>query len=102
MKIRAKKHRLPLAAYRGEKAVAFTACIEERQQAFRDEFIAKTSIDLLRAAATKHNCRTVIYCFMPDHVHVVLRGLTPASNAKTAMDSFKYESGLWFARNAPH
>jgi putative transposase len=99
--VRAKKHRLPIAAYRGQKAVSFTASIQNRRRAFLVPGLTRSHIDILHTTCSAQSCQLLIYCFMPDHLHVVMRGENDQSNCKTAMDVFKYESGLWFSRFEP-
>jgi len=41
----------------------------------------------------------MLYCFMPYHMHVALRGKTPSSDTWRAMVLFKQLSGHWLARN---
>ncbi len=53
---------------------------------------------LLAKAAVQTGCTVPIYCFMPDHLHVVMRGTTIASNTKMALTKFKSDSGWWFYR----
>ena len=99
--VRAKLHRLPLAAYQGEKAVSFTCCLRDRKRGFVNAEIVNPLVQMLSEAANKYHCIVPVYCFMPDHLHAVLRGTSPQANAKTAIDAFKSNSGLWLCQNAP-
>ena len=99
--IRAKKHRLPDAAYRGEKNVAFTANVNERHPLFNDANVIEALLPILEGQTERCGCLVGIYCFMPDHLHLVLCGQTPASDAKKAMDGFKHKSGLWLEEHRP-
>jgi putative transposase len=101
VRIKTKKHRLPEAAYDGEVTVAFTACEERRYRMFDSLDILYACLDLLGEAADDHGCIVPIYCFMPDHLHVILIGTSPGSRPKKAMDRFKQTSGVWIARNRP-
>jgi putative transposase len=101
MQYRSKKHRLPIAAYRGEKSVAFTVCVEGQKRPFVSNNMVEPQIAILFEAAELHDCLNLAYCFMPDHLHVILRGKSSTSNCKLAMDAFKYKSGVWFAQTAP-
>jgi REP element-mobilizing transposase RayT len=42
-----------------------------------------------------------VYCFMPDHVHLVLFGNTHAANSLRAVELFKQMTGYWLKRNYP-
>ena len=73
--IRQRPHRLPLEDYSGEVTAAFTICVSENHPLFYEKEVVKTFIDILRKAVDNHDCQVIIYCFMPDHVHLILRGL---------------------------
>lgn len=99
--IREKKHRLPPAAYRGQKNVAFTCCVENRQPLFRDPAVVAAMLPVLAEQTAKYGCLVGVYCFMPDHLHLVLCGQTVRSDAKKAVDEFKGKTGLWLGTHRP-
>lgn len=51
--------------------------------------------------ADRYDCAVPMFCFMPDHLHVMLMGLSGRAEPKRAMDSFKLESGIWISKNRP-
>src|SRR5262249_45674856 len=83
--IREKPHRLPRHCYRGRVIVAFTACVDKRHTPFVDSEVVSDFLDSLGKAATKCKCLVPIYCFMPDHVHVILHGQDDSADAWQAM-----------------
>ncbi|MFI5386304.1 MAG: REP-associated tyrosine transposase [Fimbriimonadales bacterium] len=99
--MREKPHRLPDAAYYGKVAVAFTACVEMRKPLFLRPDVVELFAETLRHESSTHKSEISIYCFMPDHLHVIIRGTEWASRPKTTMDSFKYVTGCWLAANLP-
>jgi len=98
---REKSHRLPPELYRGEQTVAFTCCVEDAQPLFRDDCVVAAFLPMLRAAAEQHDCRVLIYCFMPEHLHVLLDGQTGAADPLRAMRAFKQRSGWWLRQHSP-
>jgi putative transposase len=98
---REKKHRLPEAAYRGRRTVSITACVEGRRRLFQDEEAVGAMVDILRHWCSETVCLVPIYCFMPDHMHLLIQGIEERSQPKRAMDGFKVGAGLWVARNRP-
>ena len=98
---REKRHRLPRDSYRGQVNAAFTLCVAKRAPLFIDRETVAAFISLLGAAAEKHACVVSIYCFMPDHVHVVLGGRHESSDAWAAMALFKQRAGFWLGRHRP-
>src|SRR5882724_2445093 len=100
-RIRAKPHRLPREAYQGQVDVAITACLHERQELFREAVVVRHFMDVLTTAATAGSCRVPIYCFMPDHLHLILHGDSPSTDAWRVMSLFKQRSGFWLAQHRP-
>ena len=99
--IREKPHRLPREAYQGIVTVSFTACIEDRKTPFHEDAIVHEFLELLGACVSKRHCVVLIYCFMPDHLHLVLHGEKASADAWRAMVDFKQKTGYWFAQNQP-
>jgi REP element-mobilizing transposase RayT len=99
--VRRLKHRLASEAYQREVAAAFTACIAGRGEFYVDDDTFAIFLPTLRRASDRHQCRVLIYCFMPDHLHVALRGMTPEADLWKAMSLFKRLSGYWLARHRP-
>ncbi|HWA82166.1 MAG TPA: transposase [Fimbriimonadaceae bacterium] len=80
-RIREKPHRLPEAAYCGKVVEVFVRCLFE--------------------AAADNRTEVAIYCFMPDHLHTILKGVDHLSRPKRAMNAFKYATDQWLAANQP-
>ncbi len=99
---RERSHRLPRESYRGKVAVAFTACVADNQPLFQDEGVACKFIEILRMAVEKNDCNVLIYCFMPDHVHLILQGISPLSDVWKSIVDFKQRSGFWLGTNRPN
>jgi putative transposase len=96
---RQRPHRLPREDYCGEVTAAFTICASKLHPLFHDDEVVKTFIDILRKAVDSHDCQVIIYCFMPDHVHLILQGLSPYADVWKAVVNFKQRSGHWLRRN---
>jgi REP element-mobilizing transposase RayT len=99
--VREKKHRLPLERYRGEVTVAFTACVRGNAVLFVSSEIVGALAQYLAIATDKHQCEVLVYCFMPDHAHMILRGRNPQSEAWRGMVAFKQQTGFWLAHHCP-
>jgi len=101
MPIREKKHRLPEEAYWGAKRISITACIADRGRVFTRPEVVAPFVELLRHWTQEKNCYVSIYCFMPDHLHVIIGGNDHTSRPKEAMDEFKESTSRWFLENMP-
>ncbi|MCA9506901.1 MAG: transposase [Myxococcales bacterium] len=99
--IREKSHRLPRQCYIGMVAVSFTACEVNQKPVFESSAITNFSISALRWAIEKNNCLALIYCFMPDHLHVILQGKNEHADTYKAFIQFKQKTGF-FLRHSPY
>ena len=77
----------------------FTLCVQHRLPAFVDEQVVKQFIALLERSCRRHHCLVLVYCFMPDHLHIVLKGVDDEADLWRAVVDFKQQSGFWLARN---
>jgi putative transposase len=101
VRIRTKKHRLPDAAYFGEVLLAITACESKRLPMFRDPETVAVFVRELGEAVARRSCSVPVYCFMPDHLHLIVKGLEPRSRPKLAIEDFKQQTGLWLKARRP-
>jgi len=99
--LRERSHRLPLACYQGEVAVAFTARLTAGSPPLTGPDVVHALIAALGISARHHKCTVPIYCFMPNHLHVILQGTVPDADTWKAMGAFKQRSGYWFRRYCP-
>jgi REP element-mobilizing transposase RayT len=96
-----KPHRLARERYRGQVILAFTGCVEEKRPLFADAAAVTSSVERLTNACDKYSCNVLIYCFMPEHSHLITRGRSMAADAWKAMVAFKQQIGYWIAQNRP-
>jgi REP element-mobilizing transposase RayT len=73
-KIKEKRHRLANDFYRGKACVTLTLCIKNRVEIFKIPKIVDTFIQILDGSAIRFNCIIPVYCFMPDHQHMIITG----------------------------
>jgi len=69
----AKHHRLPREHYQGRVWAAFTLCVEARKKFFVESETVNIFATFLQQVAEKYDFRA-IYCFMPDHLHLISLG----------------------------
>ena len=55
-------------------------------------------VGYLDVATREHGCVVPVYCFMPDHAHIMVKGLNDGSNSLSAISTFKHRTGMWFKR----
>lgn len=101
MHMNEKNHRLPRELYRGKISVAFTLCIRNRQNAFIEPEIVSIFTDALNSAVEKTRCIVPVYCFMPDHQHLIISGTSDESDCMKAVIGYKQKTGYWLSLNRP-
>ena len=86
---RRRNTRLPDEDYRGERYVHLTVCTYRRQPLFRQRVTADRTRALLLASFTDP-LRLDAFCFMPDHLHVLI--MAGESGRPRAFARFKQAS----------
>jgi REP element-mobilizing transposase RayT len=99
MEYRERKHRLPLESYRGEVSVAFTLCLKGKRQCLNQNEIVTAFVDILDSVTGENKCIVPVYCFMPDHQHLIITGAGKGSDAWNAVLRYKQKTGFWMSRN---
>jgi len=110
MVIKEKRHRLPKEFYRGEISVAFTLCIKNDVASDIDVAsgfslseieIVNTFTEILASIIEKAGCIVPVYCFMPDHQHLMVTGTRGDSDIWKVIVSYKQRTGFWMSKNKP-
>jgi REP-associated tyrosine transposase len=70
---RRKRNRLSLDVYQGSSAYSTTTTVKGRRPVFGHADIVAMCIEKLREAAARTGFEVVAYCFMPDHLHLLVR-----------------------------
>jgi len=84
-----KRNRLPRSCYLGQQWYFITACTGAGQPRFSRSQSVGALLDLLRAQCTSCSFNVYAYCFMPDHLHLELVGLSANSDAISLLHDFK-------------
>lgn len=101
MDVKEKRHRLPREFYRGKISVAFTLCLRGDSRSFISHEIIRVFTDILTSTVIKENGIAPVYCFMPDHQHIIITGTCIDSDVWKAMVSYKQKTGFWMSTNKP-
>ena len=62
--------------YRGPRVYSLTLACAGRRRRFANGSLVADCADALRVAAREHDARVYAYCFMPDHLHLLVHGGT--------------------------
>ena len=97
---RRKRNRLPLDDYRRAACYALTIGTAERKPLFAVEATVQLCLDALRRCGEGSGFSVLAYCFMPDHLHLLLEGEDGADLVKF-VSRFKQQSGYLYRRSRP-
>ena len=112
MTVQEKKHRLPKEFYRGNISVAYALCLKADVASdvaadvaagfsLRDSEIVKIFTNILTSVISKADCIVPVYCFMPDHQHLIITGTMDTSDIFKAIVIYKQKTGYWMSVNRP-
>jgi len=73
-------------------------CTFDRREYFAEAAVADEVCEHLLATAVRWDVEVIAYCFMPDHVHVLVEGRTESADCRKCVDVFRQVSGFHFRR----
>jgi putative transposase len=94
-----KRPRLKSFDYIGTYAYFITIITIEHAVYFKEPEVVNAVIEILNETARCEGFRIFTYCFMPDHLHLLVIGDDNNSNLKKFINLFKQKSGYWFKKN---
>lgn len=97
--IREQCHHLPREHYCGRIWGGFTICVQHGQLLFSSDSIVNRCVSILDSARERHACLVLLYCFMPDHLHLILQGQAEQSDLYGAIVDFKHKAGIYLCRS---
>jgi len=86
--------RLAGVPYVGYQRYFLTFCTAKRHRAFEKPEIANGCLWQLRRRAAAYDMALIAYCFMPDHVHLVVYGASERADLREFIVSFKQVTGF--------
>jgi len=91
-----KRPRLKNFDYQGTYAYFVTILTHNRYLHFKDAEVVEGLVNILVGTARLKKFRVFAYCFMPDHLHLLVAGEDNKSDLKKFISLFKQKSGYWF------
>jgi REP-associated tyrosine transposase len=89
---------LPTFNYRGLHRYSLTFCTDRRRRLFTRLAAVTLVLSQIVRAAAQEQFAILAYCFMPDHVHLLVEGLTDRSDGLRFIARAKQYSGFHYAR----
>ena len=89
--------RLKIFDYKGNYCYFITCCTHQSKPYFKDKNLVNAVLNTLQGIARKETFTILSYCFMPDHLHLLLSG-EETSSLKDFMRNFKQKSSFRFRK----
>jgi len=86
--------RLAEENYLGERVYFLTLCCEGRRPLFRNPQTVSRLLEILTEEAERKKFSVHAYCFMPDHLHLLIEGTAAGSHLLKFVNIFKQRSGF--------
>jgi putative transposase len=94
----ARPHRLPEHSTNGRHRYFLTICAHRRRRHFVDAAVVDAARSQFLHTATIESFAILAYCYMPDHLHLVVEGLSDGSSLSRFIRLGKQRSGYQFAQ----
>lgn len=85
--------RLDGVSYVGYQRYLLTSCTESRRPLFASRDVVTSALALLRQSAALFEFAILAYCFMPDHLHVLVAGESERADFTAFVKRFKQMTG---------
>ena len=90
--------RLDGVSYTGYQRYFVTSCVSGRHKAFANPTFTEWCTTQLRAIASSHEFAIAAYCFMPDHVHLLVYGTSEAADLRRCISRYKQCTGFEYRK----
>jgi REP element-mobilizing transposase RayT len=97
MNVQRKRNRLEHFDYTGGYAYSITICCYDNKKYFTNKITVFEILDLLNSISSEMNFSVLVYCFMPDHLHLLTSGDEKADLIKF-IKTFKQITGYNFKK----
>jgi putative transposase len=96
----ARRHtpRISTFNYIGTYRYSWTICTYQRRRLFVSSAVVESVLSHFLRASDSQKVAVLAYCFMPDHVHLLIAGDSETSCATGFVNLAKQTSGYWFRR----
>jgi putative transposase len=91
-----KPMRLKDFSYRGHYRYFITIRSHDFKHRFVNGDVVGKLIDILKHTAVQDGFSVWAYCFMPDHLHLLIEGKNGSADMKVFVTLFKQETAYWF------
>ncbi len=93
-----KRIRLKYFEYKGCYRYFVTICTYDKKAVFTDKSVVVTLLDVLSTQSKAYGFKIWAYCFMPDHLHLLIEGEESDSDMKKFISSYKQQTGYYYKK----
>jgi putative transposase len=93
-----KRIRLKHFEYKGNYRYFITLCTYDKKPIFTSKSSISWLIDVLRKQSKTFGFKIWAYCFMPDHLHLLIEGEKSDSDMKRFISSYKQHTGYHYKK----
>jgi putative transposase len=91
--------RLQTFDYLGLHRYSLTFCTHHRERIFTESASVELVLSQFLRASTEEKFSVIAYCFMPDHVHFLVEGLSPDADCRRFIRRAKQYAGYEFSKD---
>ena len=84
--------------YLGPHRYSLTFCTERRQKLFTTKEVVDLVLEQIARAAAEYQFEITTYCFMPDHLHLLIEGVAEDSDCRRFIKHAKQYSGFYYSK----
>jgi putative transposase len=85
--------------YLGLHRYSLTFCTNRRREIFTNADVVGLAFEQILRSTGENQFAVITYCFMPDHLHLLVEGLSESSDCKTMIARAKQYSAYHFAQH---
>ena len=93
-----KPEHLETFSYLGLHRYSLTFCTLGRSTVFTSQPVVDLVLAQISRAADENRFAVIAYCFMPDHLHLLIEGQADASDCKDFIARSKQYSGFYYSK----
>jgi len=88
-----KRPRIKGFPYIGLHRYSLIICTKDREHVFTDAAVVAPVLTTIQQCAATYGFAVFAYCFMPDHLHLVVSATTDGADLRTFMSRWKQRAG---------
>ncbi len=97
--MRPNRPRLSEKQYFRRRRYSLTFCTAERRQIFTQQTVVDLALSQISRAGREREFSVIAYCFMPDHVHLLVQSMSPSCSLEKFVHAAKQYSGFAYAKH---